>query len=44
MDSMVYNQKLKNLLDDNDIYELISLQTVSNNINNFNKSLKNNLK
>ena len=40
MDSTVYNQKLMDLLDDNNIYEQISLQTIINNINNFNKSYK----
>ena len=41
MDSTVYNQKLMDLLDDNNTYEQISLQTITNNINNFNKSYKN---
>ena len=36
----VYNQKLKDLLDDNNTYEQISSQTVLDNINNFNKSYK----
>ena len=40
MDSMVYNQKLMDLLDDNNTYEQISLQTITNNISNFNKSYK----
>ena len=40
MDSTVYNQKLMDLLDDNNIYEQISLQTITNNISNFNKSYK----
>ena len=40
MDSTVYNQKLMDLLDDNNTYEQISLQTITNNINNFNKSYK----
>ena len=38
MDSMVCNQKLMDLLDDNNTYEQISLQTITNNINDFNKS------
>ena len=38
MDSTFYNQKLMDLLGDNNTYENISLQTVSNNINDFNKS------
>ena len=37
MESTVYNQKL---MDNNNTYEKISLQTVLNNINNFNKSYK----
>ena len=37
MDSTVYNKKLMDLLDDNNIYEQISLQTISNSINDFNK-------
>ena len=40
MNSTVYNQKLMDLLDDNSTYEQISLQTITNNINNFNKSYK----
>ena len=40
MDSAVYNQKLMDLLDDDNTYEQISLQTITNNINNFNKSYK----
>ena len=40
IDSMVYNQKLMDLLGENNIYEQISLQTVSNNINDFNKSYR----
>ena len=40
MDSTVYNQKLMDLLGDNNTYEQISLQTVSNNINDFNKSYR----
>ena len=44
MDSTVYNQNLMDLLGDNNTYEPISLQTISNNINDFNKSYwKNNL-
>ena len=40
MDSMVYNQKLMDLLDDNNTSEQISPQTVLYNINNYNKSYK----
>ena len=40
MDSSVYNQKLMDLLDDSNTYEQISLKTVTNNINDFNKSYK----
>ena len=40
MDSTVSNQKLMDLLGDNDTYEQISLQTVSNNINDLNKSYR----
>ena len=40
MDSMVYNQKLMDLLDDNNTCEQISLQTITNYISNFNKSYK----
>ena len=40
MDSMLYNQKLMDLLGDSSTYEQISLQTVSNNINDFNKSYR----
>ena len=40
MDSTVYNQKLMDLLDDNNTYEQISLQTITNYINVFNKSYK----
>ena len=39
MDSTVYNQKLMDLIGDN-TYEQISLQTVLNNINDFNKSYR----
>ena len=38
MDCMVYNEKLMNLLGNNNTYEQISLQTISNSINDFNKS------
>ena len=38
MDSTVNNQKLMNLLGDNNTYKQISLQTITNNINDFNKS------
>ena len=40
MDSTVYNQNLMDLLGDKNIYEQISLQIVSNNINDFNKSYR----
>ena len=40
MDSTVYNQKLMDLLGDNNTYEQISVQTVSNNINDLNKSYR----
>ena len=40
MGSTVYNQKLMDLLGDNNTYEQISLQTVSNNINDLNKSYR----
>ena len=40
MNSLVYNQKLQDILDDNYTYEQISLQSVLNNINDFNKSYK----
>ena len=40
MDSTVYNQKLMYLFDDNNIYEQISQQTITNNINDFNKSYR----
>ena len=39
MDSTGYNEKLMDLLGDNNTYEQISLQTISNNIN-FNKSYR----
>ena len=38
MDSLVYNEILKDLLDDNKTYKQISPQTIMNNINIFNKS------
>ena len=40
MDSTVYKQKLMDLLDDNNTYEQISLQTITNYIIDFNKSQK----
>ena len=40
MDSTVYNQKLMDLLGDNNTYEQISLQTITNNIYDFNKSYR----
>ena len=40
MDSMVYNQKLMDVLGNNNTYEQISLQTITNNINDFNKSYR----
>ena len=40
MDSTVYNQKLMDLLGDNNTYEHISLQTVSDNTNDFNESYR----
>ena len=39
MDSLAYNLKLKDLLDDNNTYEQISPQTVLDNID-FNRSYK----
>ena len=38
MDSSVYNQKLKDLLDDDNTYVQISSQAVLNNNNDLNKS------
>ena len=40
MDSTLYNQKLMDLLGDDNTYEQISLQTTTNNINDFNKSYR----
>ena len=40
MDSTVYNQKLIDLLGDTNTYEQIYLQTITNNINDFNKSYR----
>ena len=40
MDFTVYNQKLMDLLGDNKTYEQISLQTITNNINDFNQSYR----
>ena len=39
-ESYIYNQKLMDLLGDNNTYEQMSPQTVSNNINDFNKSYR----
>ena len=38
MDSTVYKQTLMDLVGDNNTYEQISLQTITNNSNDFNKS------
>ena len=40
MDSTIYNQKIMDLLDDNNTYEHISLKTITNNIDDFNNSYK----
>ena len=40
MDSIVYNLKLMDLLDDSNTSEQIYTQTISKNMNNFNKSYK----
>ena len=43
MDSMVYNQKLIDLLDDNNTYEQISLQTITNILATLTNPTKTNL-